>query len=212
KSPKVYRVAGHHSPLAALRFSPDGHLLASAGAEDKMVHLSEFGVDAATQQPTLKVTHALTAPVFVCDLSFSPDGKRLAGISRDVVKLWDVGTGHEVLTLRGAPQRHLDPAFNPRVVFSPDGKRLAGTNWDESISLWEAEVPEDDNAIARYEAARRKAADARAPFWHLQEAEDCLEHHNPAAALFHLNRLGKATLPGPLQARKERLLNRLKAP
>jgi hypothetical protein len=130
---------------------------------------------------------------------------RLAGISRDVVKLWDVGTHHEVLTLRGAPQRYWDPAFNPRVLFSPDGKRLVGTNWDESISMWDAGAPGSENAVAARQAARRQAADARAVFWHLEEAEDCWDHHNPTAARFHFQRLGNITLPSSLQARKDRL-------
>jgi hypothetical protein len=80
-----------------------------------------------------------------------------------------------------------------------------GTNWDEAISLWHAAVEADDEAAARRQAARRRAADARAPFWHLQEAEDCREHHDEPAARFHLQRLGDTPLPGPLQERKDRL-------
>jgi WD40 repeat protein/serine/threonine protein kinase len=208
-SQKVHRLVGHKSSVAAVAFNPQGELLASAGMEDKTVNLWEVGSLTRPGQPP-KAAHTLSAPAFLCDLSFSPDGRRLAGISRDLVKLWDVGTGHEVLTLRGAPQRHWDPAFNPRVTFSPDGKRLVGTNWDESISIWEAERLPDDNAVARHQAARRQAADARAPYWHLQEAEDCLEQNNPAAARFHLNRVGSVALPAPLHVRKERLQAQLK--
>ncbi len=127
-----------------------------------------------------------------------------------MVKVWDVGTGHEVLTLRGAPQRHWDPAFNPRVLFSPDGGQLVATNWDETISLWEADALEDEGAVARRQVLRRQAADARAPFWHLQEAEGCLEHNNRRAARFHLDRLGAAALSAPLEARKERLVAQLR--
>src|SRR5262249_55424321 len=61
----------------------------------------------------------------------------------------------------------------------------------------------------RRQAERRRAAEARAPFWHLQEAEDCLEHNNDPAALSHLRRLGDAALTAPLQARKDRLVWRL---
>jgi hypothetical protein len=147
------------------------------------------------------------APGLLCDLAFSPDGKRLAGASRDVVKLWEAGTGQELLTLRGAPPRHRDPAFNPRVRFSPAGTRLAGSNWDESISVWEA--PEQaEEAPGAWREARRRAARARAPLWHLQEAERCLEHKNPLGADFHLRQLGARPLPGPLEALKERLLRR----
>jgi hypothetical protein len=120
-----------------------------------------------------------------------------------------VATGHEVLTLRGAPQRHWDPAFNPRVAFSPDGRRLVGTNWDESISLWEAEVEVDDAAVARRQSARRQAAAARVVFWHLQEAEECLDHNNKRAAQFHYQRRNAGKLSAPLQARKDRVAAQL---
>src|SRR5262249_47560819 len=153
-------------------------------------------------------SQTVAAPPFLCDLAFTPDGKRLAAVSRDVVKMWDVVTRHEVLTLRGAPQRHWDPAFNPRIAFSIDGKRLVATNWDESISLWAATSGADGD-VAAHRAARREPANARAVFWHLQEAEDCLAHHNRPAARFHLQKLGTTPLPGPLQARRDRLLAEL---
>src|SRR5438445_7825322 len=105
--------------------------------------------------------HTLTAPPLFCDLAFTPDNRRLAGISRDVVKMWDVSTHHEVLSLRGAPQRHWDPAFNPRVAFSPDGKRLAGTNWNESISMWDTGIAGDEGALARHQPAREAGPDTR---------------------------------------------------
>jgi WD40 repeat protein len=195
----VIRLRGHTSAVGAIAFSGDGKWLASAGVEDRQLRLWALNADPPS-------SFAIAAPPFLCDLAFSPDDKRLAGISRDAVKLWDVATRHEVMTLRGAPQRHWDPAYNPRVLFSPDGKRLVGTNWDESISLWDASLTGgDEPAIARHQAARRKAADTRAAFWHLEEAEDCRDHQNRAAARFHIQRLGKAPLPPPLQARKERL-------
>jgi eukaryotic-like serine/threonine-protein kinase len=203
-SRKVTKLQGHKNHVTAVAFSNDGGLLASAGGEDrtlKIWELDEFNASGAAPQKV----HDLAAPPFLCDLAFSPDGSRLAGISRDAVKLWDVRTYHEVITLRGAPQRHWDPVFNPRVVFSLNGKRLVGTNWDESISMWDAELPDEDDALVRRQAARRRIADARAVFWHLEEAENCLEHHNKSAALFHFKRLSDKPLPPPLQARKDRL-------
>jgi hypothetical protein len=95
------------------------------------------------------------------------------------------------------------------VAFSRDGKRLVGTNWDESISLWDAGVEPGDAGLARQQAARRQAAETLAIFWHLEEAEDSLDHLKRSAALFHLRRLGSTAFPGLLQARKERLATQL---
>jgi WD40 repeat protein/serine/threonine protein kinase len=208
-SAKPVRLMGHESHVAAVSFSGDGRLLASAGMADNALKIWDLESFDRAHSSAPPLVQSLSAPVFLCDLAFSPDGRRLAGIARDIVKMWDVGTGQEVLTLRGAPQRHWDPAFNPRIVFSPDGKRLVGTNWDESISMWDTGTQIDEDALAQWQSARRQAANARAVFWHLQEAEDCLEHASRSAATFHFQRLGTAILPKPLEARKERLAAQL---
>jgi len=202
---KVARFHGHKSYVAALAFNGNGQMLASAGLEDRAVKL--WNLEGFYPSPGTEPigSFTLTGLALLCDLAFTPDNRRLVGISRDMVKMWDVRSHYEVLSLRGAPQRHWDPAFNPRVAFSPDGKLLAGTNWNESISMWDTGIAGDENAMARYQLVRQQAADARAAFWHLEEAEDCLRHHNLRAARFHFQRLADAFLSPPLQARKERL-------
>jgi WD40 repeat protein/serine/threonine protein kinase len=200
---------GLSSHVAALAFNESGRLLAAAGVGDKKLLVWNLeGFDPVRDRPP-RAVHAIAAPSFLCELAFDPSGKRLAGINRDLVKMWDLETGHEVLSLRGAPKRYWDPAFNPRLAFSADGKRLVGTNWDESISMWDGGVEGDSGSLVRFQEVRRQAADARAVFWHLQEAEDCVEHQKRSAALFHLRRLENVSLPGPLQARKEKLLQQL---
>jgi WD40 repeat protein/serine/threonine protein kinase len=208
--PRPLHVAAHRGNVTALTFDPHGETLVSAGQGEGAVKV--WSLDRLTSRPeqTAEPLQTLAGPANLYDLAFSPDGKRLAGITRDLVKLWDVAAGHEVLTLRGAPQRHWDPPFNPRVAFSPDGSRLAGTNWDESISLWSADARAAEGPAEPRRAARRRAADQRALFWHLQEAEHCLAHGNRSAALFHFSRLRDVPLRGPLQARKDLLADRLK--
>jgi len=197
------RIPAHKTAVGALAFSRDGKLLASSGMEDRTVRIWKVEQLLAGAKKAWQVLSP--APVFLCDLVFSSDGHRLAGISRDLVKMWEIDAGHEVLTLRGAAQRYWDPPFNPRVVFSPDGLRLAGTNWDESISVWDAALQDTPEDTARFQAVRREIADQRSAFWHLQEAEHCLEHKNIVAANFHLQRIGSSALPEPLQRRKDRL-------
>src|SRR6185503_12212600 len=115
----------------------------------RVVKIWEIGPSGAAS--AAQPVHIVAAPTLICDLAFSPDGRRLAGINRDLLKIWDVAADQEVLTLRGAPQRHWDPAFNPRIAFSPDGKRLVGTNWNESISMWDAGDASDEDALARHQ-------------------------------------------------------------
>jgi WD40 repeat protein len=198
----------HKGNVLALAFNHDGKLLASAGEEDRIVRIQQLAPDEGGGLSLVGVRR-ISAPRMLCELTFSPapgrlGGSRLAGISRDIVKVWDPESKLELLTLRGAPQRYWDGQFTPRVAFSPDGGGLVGTNWDESISLWEAErAGEVESPELQRENVR--LADARAAFWHIQEAEQCLQHLNRPAARFHLQWVGEVPLPQPLRLRKERL-------
>jgi hypothetical protein len=73
-------------------------------------------------------------------VAFSPDGKQLVSTSGTWaepevvgdVKLWDVATAKELLTL---PTRHTKAVWF--VCFSPDGKMLATASRDRTVKLWE---------------------------------------------------------------------------
>jgi WD40 repeat protein len=69
-------------------------------------------------------------------VTFSPDGRRLAtggGADRDAVKLWDLSTHRELMTLSG------QGSLFQFVVFSPDGRWLAACNNEEGkLHLWRA--------------------------------------------------------------------------
>jgi WD40 repeat protein len=66
-------------------------------------------------------------------VAFSPDGTRLVSASSvGAVKVWDVVTGHEALTLNGPWRGAMSAAF------SPDGKRLACANFDQTVTVCDA--------------------------------------------------------------------------
>jgi WD40 repeat protein/Flp pilus assembly protein TadD len=69
----------------------------------------------------------------VITMAFSPDGQRLATADRNVLKVWDLKTRHQVVTIQGS-------YHNP--VFSQDGNRLAaGTGSDSkqfAIKVWDS--------------------------------------------------------------------------
>ncbi|MCA9068467.1 MAG: protein kinase, partial [Planctomycetaceae bacterium] len=171
-------------PFEALGFSPNGALLAAAGSA-RTVLLWDLSV-------ALPMV-SRGGPEGAMDLTFSPDGSRLAIASRQQVKLLDVASGYELLTLLG--RKHLYPdtrRFIPRVRFSSDGQRLATICHDQFsvIALWSVEQEAD-----RDRAARLRMADRQAMATHLRLAKRYAgDPKKKAAFLFHLKQLENVEL------------------
>jgi WD40 repeat protein len=110
----------------SVALSPDGSRLAVGGPRaDGNVRVYDM--------TSGKLLHKLLGDIRIISVAFSPDGRRLAAAGADrIVRLWDVTTGHEVLSLRG----HLDQVG--RVLFSPDGQRLATASSDGTVRVWDA--------------------------------------------------------------------------
>lgn len=109
---------------AALAFSPDGQLLATASS-DKIIRLWQTqGWD------YLRALSGHTDDINA--LAFSPDGRRLASGAADLtVRLWDVGTGQPLSVLTGHTNR-----VNT-VAFAPDGSLLASGATDNAVRVWD---------------------------------------------------------------------------
>jgi WD40 repeat protein len=122
----------------SIAFSRDGKRLAAAGAPTRG-RVTVWDVPTGKEQRTFVLAHA------VWGVTFSPDGRLLVATCGDsqqataALKVWDVETGEEHLTLRG----HTGTVWC--VTFSPDGRRLASGSRDQTIKIWD--VPAGREAL-----------------------------------------------------------------
>jgi WD40 repeat protein len=124
----VRDLAESNDCILAVAFSPDGLLVACAGADRAIrVFRTETGEPVCTIED-----HA----DWILDLAFSPDGKRLASASRDkTAKVFDVEKKESLVTFPG----HAETVFT--VAWLPDGKTIVTGGADNQLRWWK---PDED--------------------------------------------------------------------
>jgi WD40 repeat protein len=142
---KVSELAGHVEapPVGGVRpgtvavdYSPDGKLLASAGADGQAVVWN-----LVTSQELLSLPVA-SQGVGATNLAFSPDGRRLATGSDSpdsVAKIWGLSTGKELLTLPEVS----DIVRIRGLAWSPNCKRLAASGNNGIAKVWDASTGQE---------------------------------------------------------------------
>jgi WD40 repeat protein len=126
-------------PVAA---SPDGNIWATVETDGKIVLW-----DTAAGQMLLALPAQAGSPAQ--GILFGPDGKTLASVSDDSVRIWDTLAGNVRLTLsRTVPMRAL--------AFSPDGKWLAAVDAEAAVTLIDAR----SGSVARQLATGQDAVNA----------------------------------------------------
>jgi WD40 repeat protein len=119
--------------LRAVAFSPDAARLAAC----------KFGTVKVWDARTGRELFSFQEPRSVFSVAFSPDGGRLVAGGwdpyggRSELKVWDLGTGQELLTLHGHT-RSVDS-----LAFSPDGTRLASGSADHTVKVWDARTGQE---------------------------------------------------------------------
>ena len=122
---EVFAQLGHSNVVHSVVFSPDGHMLASAGEDGAAILW-----DVATQREFRSFKRNLSG---LNSLSFSLDGAMFATGGHDgTVVLWDVATGREVRILKG----HAGPVNS--IAFSHNGRTLASGSADHTVKVWDA--------------------------------------------------------------------------
>jgi WD40 repeat protein/serine/threonine protein kinase/tetratricopeptide (TPR) repeat protein len=128
-----------NGPVRSVAFSPDGKSLATgfsdqtgAGGIIQLWDVTPGPREPSKPRLTLR-GHRLAD--WRMDVAFRPDDRQLASVARGAwegdVKLWDLTTGTEALTL-DANQAPFNGA-----AFSPDGRYLAAGEWG-ILKLWDA--------------------------------------------------------------------------
>ncbi|MBM3882448.1 MAG: hypothetical protein FJ387_22445 [Verrucomicrobia bacterium] len=125
----VAEFRAHDQPTDAVAFSPDGRWLAS-GSQEGLAKLWE--TQHWTPQAVLR-GHLLG----VHAVAFSPDGRRLAtgSVGGEFIKVWDLSTHQELLTLTWPGK------LVAELSFSPDGRALAASSSDFRLRWWQAGPP-----------------------------------------------------------------------
>jgi WD40 repeat protein/tRNA A-37 threonylcarbamoyl transferase component Bud32 len=121
----------------ALAFSPDGKLLAQAGAfslTGQLLRHRSSGlllVGKVWEVDTGKTRWAIRQLGMNYSLAFSPDGELLATADGPLVRLRDARTGKEIRVLHGRGVKL------GALAFSPDGRILATVSTDSIVCLWD---------------------------------------------------------------------------
>ncbi|WP_199248326.1 serine/threonine-protein kinase [[Phormidium] sp. ETS-05] len=87
----------------------------------------------STTVPTYRPLHSFQAHTgTVRALAINPDGKLLAtGSDDNTIKLWEIDSGKQLLTLASHSN------WVTSLAFHPDGKRLVSGSYDTTIKLWQ---------------------------------------------------------------------------
>jgi eukaryotic-like serine/threonine-protein kinase len=121
---------GHGQGVGAVRFSPDGNLMAS-GSDDRAVRLWDTATGALLHT---MLGHSGN----VGSLAFSPDGRTLVSASHDgTIRLWHVATGQEMAVFEG----HTSVSS---IAFCLQGRALASLGSKELL-LWSAQRATTDH-------------------------------------------------------------------
>jgi WD40 repeat protein len=127
---QLTRFFAHKKGANSLDFSPEGSHLASSG-NDAIVRLWDMEAFYAEPQLEIRTSIEMIGGAFaVPSIRFSPDGRIVASVDLQAIRLRDPSTQRLVRTLRGE-------ASIFAIEFSPDGRFLAAAEEALTLRLWD---------------------------------------------------------------------------
>ncbi|MHC4626231.1 MAG: protein kinase domain-containing protein [Planctomycetota bacterium] len=133
----IQTVSEHSDTVTSVAFSPNANILASGSADNTVKLWNIQGATAGVADAVPVLSHLRTFSGHdgqVMSVAFTSGGRRLASASCDgTVKLWDVNTGAELLSIDH------DPFDVFSVAFPPDDTQIATGGSENTIRLWDAE-------------------------------------------------------------------------
>ncbi len=140
------QLMGHSDPIYELAFSPDGATIISGSQSGALL-----GHDVETGSVRFQANHGAA----IAKLAFSQDGERfLAASLRQVVSIWDAGSGRRLNFFQNPSLRQLNTA-----EFSPDGNRIVTGTADELVKVWDAAEIPGQSVIAALDMTRTEFTD-----------------------------------------------------
>ncbi|MEA5509510.1 WD40 repeat domain-containing protein [Crocosphaera sp. UHCC 0190] len=113
----------HTGPLTAVTFSPNGKLLVTgASGTDRTLKFWDTEAFALIRTSPQQ-------PGYIYDLAITSDGNKLVAAVRNTIKIWDLNTGQELLTVKAA-ELNLNA-----IAVSPNNQWVATANKEGTISL-----------------------------------------------------------------------------
>lgn len=112
--------------------SPDGKQIACIAEYSKKVLIIDMKTGETIRE--LKSTGLINLYDMISSISFSPDGKYLAGGNfNNNIDIWEVSTGKVIKTLKGHESKI------QIISYSPDGKSIASAAEDIKLKIWSTE-------------------------------------------------------------------------
>lgn len=125
--------ANYHIEQSA--FSPDGATVVICGGALTSRTNGFLKLIDASSGSTIRTFSGHDGPVY--NISFSPDGKKLASAAMDgLLKVWDLQSGKELSSFKITSAR-LQTGEVVHVSFSPDGKQILTSGGDKYVRVWD---------------------------------------------------------------------------